>query len=273
MSTAHLVALSRKAYDRLTDRLTGLADDEYHWEPAPVAWAVRSAPDGTATFDFALRPMPPVPITTIAWRLTHIVDLLREDRCATVLGLDPEPDSAEVWVTTSAGEAVANLEQAFATWLRYVEATDPDQLFDAIEGQFWSDRFTFALHIIDELIHHSAEVALLRDLYAAQAAPSSPASVVELASRGFWDDALRAVEAGGEVNPGGVPASPLHHAAGMGRLDLVRALLARGADRDAIDDEFKVTPRVWAEFMGARMGGPNAIGSDYPAVIEALGET
>jgi len=273
MSTDHLIALSRKAYDRLARRIAGLDDEEYHWEPAPVAWAVRTAPDGTTTFDFALRPMAPVPITTIAWRLTHIVDLLREDRCATVLGLAPEPDSNEVWIATSAADAIDNVDRAFATWIRYLEATDPARLFDAGEADRWPDRFTFALHIIDELIHHSAEVALLRDLYAATSPAATNTSVVELASRGFWDDAVRAVEAGGEVNPTGVPASPLHHAAGMGRLDLVRALLAHGADRDAVDDEFRVTPLVWAQFMGAHIGGPNAIGSDHAAVIEALSET
>ena len=166
VTTAHLIALSDKAYNRLHTRLEGLTDEEYLWEPAPLAWSVRETAAGVR-FDFGLMPVAPAPITTIAWRLTHIIDLLREGRCPRVLGVTPADDIDEVWITMSAAEAVSLLERSFATWRGYLAATDPAQLFDASDG--WPDRFTFALHIIDELIHHAAEVGLLRDLYRAAA--------------------------------------------------------------------------------------------------------
>ena len=287
MTTAHLIALSEKAYNRLHTRLAGLTDEEYLWEPAPLAWSVRDTPAGLR-FDFGLMPVAPAPITTIAWRLTHIIDLLREDRCHRVLGVPPTADVDEVWITTSATEAISLLERSFATWRGYLAATDPARLFEEAEG--WADRFTFALHIIDELIHHAAEVGLLRDLYLAAATSDEvlvevlagdtsrlddlrarrPAVVADLASAGMWDAAAQLVDLGFEVNPEGVVASPLHHAAGLGRIDLVRVLVERGARTDAIDTVYKVSPLVWAQTMSRRMGGPNALGSDYDAVIEYL---
>ena len=167
----------------------------------------------------------------------------------------------------------------------------PARLFDASEG--WPDRFTFALHIIDELIHHAAEVGLLRDLYLAAATPDDvlvevlagdvarlddlrarrPAVVADLASAGMWDAAAHLIDLGFNVNPEGVVASPLHHAAGLGRIDLVRVLVEHGARTDAIDSVYEVSPLVWAQTMAKRMGGPNALGSDYDAVIEYLGAT
>jgi hypothetical protein len=286
--TTHLIALSEKAYDRLRARLEGLTDDEYLWEPAPLAWSVRATPDGPR-FDFGLMPVAPAPITTIAWRLTHIIDLLREDRCPRVLGVPAEPDVDEVWISTSATEAIALLERSFATWRGYLEATDPELLFEA--SHEWIDRFTFAMHIIDELIHHAAEVGLLRDLYQAARTTDDvllavlagdtsevddlrqrrPAAVADLASAGKWEAAARLVDLGFDVNPEGVVASPLHHAAGLGRIDLVRTLVEHGARTDAVDSVHDATPLVWAQTMAERMGGPNGLGSDYPAVIEYLG--
>ena len=133
VTTAHLIALSEKAYDRLRARLEDLTDDEYLWEPAPLAWSVRETPEGLR-FDFGLVPVAPVPITTIAWRLTHIIDLLREDRCPRVLGVPPAADVDEIWITTSAPEAVSLLERSFATWRGYLAATDPGQLLEPSDG-------------------------------------------------------------------------------------------------------------------------------------------
>ena len=287
MTSAHLIALSEQAYNRLRTRLDGLTDDEYLWEPAPLAWSVRDTPEGLR-FDFGLRPVEPAPITTIAWRLTHIIDLLREDRCPRVLGVPPAADVDEVWITMSAAEAISLLERSFATWRGYLDGTDPAHLLDESEG--WPDRLTFALHVIDELIHHAAEVSLLRDLYLAAHTTDDalaeflagdrsrlddlraqrPALVADLASAGKWDAAAQLVDLGFDVNPEGVVASPLHHAAVLGRIELVRTLVEHGARTDAVDTIYMVTPLVWAQTMSKRMGGPNALGSDYDAVIEYL---
>lgn len=65
--------------NQLRDRLGGLTDDEYFWEPAPGCWSVRPRGTGTApvqagsgamTIDFAMPEPDPPPFTTIAWRRT-----------------------------------------------------------------------------------------------------------------------------------------------------------------------------------------------------------
>ncbi len=67
---------------QLRDRLAGLTDDEYFWEPVPDCWNVRPRGTGTApvqagsgemTIDFAFPPPEPPPFTTISWRLGHVI--------------------------------------------------------------------------------------------------------------------------------------------------------------------------------------------------------
>src|SRR5690349_5344942 len=52
--------------------LDGLTDDEYLWEPVPGCWSVRRR--GAGWFVERTHPAPtPPPVTTIAWRLAHLV--------------------------------------------------------------------------------------------------------------------------------------------------------------------------------------------------------
>ena len=53
-------------------RLDGLTDEEYFWQPAPDCWTVRSR-DGRFTLDLGESSDGPDPVTTIAWRLAHLV--------------------------------------------------------------------------------------------------------------------------------------------------------------------------------------------------------
>ena len=53
---------------RFSERLAGLSEDEYLWEPVPGSWSVRPTPEGPQVD--RLEPDPdPAPITTIVWRL------------------------------------------------------------------------------------------------------------------------------------------------------------------------------------------------------------
>ena len=81
--TKELVELSDFAYQRLMTRLEGLTDEEYLREPAPNSWTIRPNGDGTFTGDggFVWDEVPPV--TTIAWRVSHIIDCISAERCAT----------------------------------------------------------------------------------------------------------------------------------------------------------------------------------------------
>jgi hypothetical protein len=65
------------AWNPLLERLAGISDDEYTWEPTAGCWTIRTNDEGTMVADWA-DPVPvPAPITTIAWRCWHIaVDCL-----------------------------------------------------------------------------------------------------------------------------------------------------------------------------------------------------
>jgi hypothetical protein len=187
------------ARKRLADRLTGpvmdsgngtdievgpLTDEEYLWEPVPDCWSVRRRTEGpgpratvlTGTGDWgrdttsALHPFPP-PFTTIAWRLGHLTELLalRADHTAGshTLTRDDFRSSGD------AAEAIAAFADAASAWRKallsaddtaldtvgystYPHGSDPDDLF--IETVWWVNQ---------ELLHHGAEIALIRDLYRA----------------------------------------------------------------------------------------------------------
>ena len=161
-------------------RLAGLSDEEYFWEPAPNAWSVRPRGTGTAgltvgagawTIDFDLpEPVPP-PVTTIAWRLAHLIVGVLGARNAAHFG-GPAIDYAGFSYAGTAAAALDQLDAQYAAWIAGVAALDEGRLqapCGPAEGPF-ADRSmaTLVLHINREVIHHGAEIALLRDLYAAR---------------------------------------------------------------------------------------------------------
>ncbi len=67
---------------QLRPRLDGLTDDEYFWAPAADSWTISRRGESTApisvgagefTVDYAIPEPEPAPVTTIAWRLAHII--------------------------------------------------------------------------------------------------------------------------------------------------------------------------------------------------------
>lgn len=158
-------------------RLDGLGDREYFWEPAPGAWNIRprgsstapvTAGNGDFTIDFAFPAPTPAPITTIAWRLGHVLVGVLGARNASHFG-GPPCDYESYRYLGSADEALADLDQKYATWIDGVRALDAARLAapcGPAEGPFGElPLATLVLHINRELIHHLAEIALLRDLY------------------------------------------------------------------------------------------------------------
>ncbi|WP_037855081.1 DinB family protein [Streptomyces sp. NRRL S-340] len=188
------------ARERLSARLAGpvvdsgdgtgtevspMTDEEYFWEPVPACWSVRRRSDGPgprATLlagagawgrDAAPYPHPwPPPFTTIAWRLSHLGEMLalRADHTAGshTLNRDVHP------VPASASEAVAAFDAAAAAWRRallgvdddalgtvgyctYPHGSDPEEPF--IDIVWWVNQ---------EVLHHGAEIALIRDLHRAR---------------------------------------------------------------------------------------------------------
>jgi uncharacterized damage-inducible protein DinB len=145
-----LLELSDYAWQRLRKRLTGLSDAEYRWEPAPDV--------------------------TLAWRLPHIVDFLTEQRNASWLGQSAAPAErdGQDGKPATAAQVLDALDAAYAYWRALLDASTEDSLAAPIgkpAGRYGeASRRSFALHVLDELIHHGAEAALLRDLYAAKQA-------------------------------------------------------------------------------------------------------
>jgi hypothetical protein len=163
-----LLSLSDFACQRLRDRVADLTDAEYLWEPVPDCWTVR--PEGDGSFRLEFEPgADPAPFTTIGWRLCHIIDCLQASRTATWIGVIPDPADGDPPVVGTAAEAVAALDRAVTIWRGRVAATDDAQLAEPIGelgGWFAEEsRAAFVLHILDELIHHGAEVGVVRDLY------------------------------------------------------------------------------------------------------------
>jgi hypothetical protein len=158
-------------------RLDGLTDDEYFWEPAPGCWSVRQRGSGTApvqagsgamTIDFAMPVPDPPPFTTIAWRLGHVIVGVLAVRNAAHFGRAPVDYQSFEYASTAAA-ALAQLDTEYATWLAGVESLGEAGLArpcGAAEGPYAERPMAaLVLHINRELIHHLAEVCLLRDLY------------------------------------------------------------------------------------------------------------
>ncbi len=165
-----LISLSDYVWQRLRDRLSGLTDEEYLWEPAPGCWSIRPGTDGVWRADRVVPPPDPEPVTTIAWRVCHIGDdVLGDERNATWIGITPEPQPTPAGKPAAAAEALVRLEDNYGYWRRCLEQVgDLDAEVGAVGGPYGhTTRRSFVLHELDEFIHHSAEVGVLRDLYRA----------------------------------------------------------------------------------------------------------
>jgi hypothetical protein len=162
---------------QLRPRLDGLTDDEYFWEPVAGCWNVRRRGESTAPIaagtgayavDFAMPPHDTEPVTTISWRLAHVIVGCFGARSASHFG-GPPADYGTFAYAGSAAEALAQLDEGYAGWVKGVRALGPDGLGQpcgpAEEPFDKAPMATLVLHIHREVIHHGAEICLLRDLY------------------------------------------------------------------------------------------------------------
>ncbi|MDJ0463662.1 DinB family protein [Streptomyces sp. H27-C3] len=166
-----------------TDTKVGpMTDEEYLWEPVPACWSVRRRADGPgerATLlagagewgrDAAPHPHPwPPPFTSIAWRLSHISEMvsLRADHTAG----DHARTRDDSLVCGDAAGAVAAFEEAASAWRQALLSAD-DTALDTVgyctypHGSDAEEPFVDIVWWVNqELLHHGAEIALLRDLY------------------------------------------------------------------------------------------------------------
>jgi len=172
---------------QLRPRLNGLTDDEYFWEPVPGCWSIRPRAQATTplamgpgefVMDYALPPHDPEPVTTIAWRLAHVIVGVFNSRTAAHFGHAPARPGATGWrahdqwamwdYATTAAEAIRQLDAAYAGWAEGVRGLGADELgrpCGPAEPFPDASMAGLVLHIHREVIHHGAEISLLRDLY------------------------------------------------------------------------------------------------------------
>ncbi|HEY0869431.1 MAG TPA: DinB family protein [Acidothermaceae bacterium] len=165
--------------------VVAMTDDEYLWEPVPGCWSVRrrtGGPGSRATVlagagewgrDAAPWPQPwPPPVTTIAWRLSHLSEMLtlRADYTngSHALTRDAYRSCGAV------AAAVTAFEDAGRAWREALLSCD-DAALDTVGYSaypYGSDSeepfIEIAWWVNQEVLHHGAEIALLRDLYRAR---------------------------------------------------------------------------------------------------------
>jgi hypothetical protein len=164
-ATELLAAQLDEAYQFVRDRVQGLTDDEFFWEPVPGCWTVRRGPDGRWSADYPdVHPDPP-PFTTIAWRLVHVAEckvMYHEYAFGPAALTWPQIDSAH-----TADAAIAELERGQRLLVASL-ADMTDVELDAPRLTNWGEEWpTWKIFwtMIDHDLHHGGEIGVVRDLY------------------------------------------------------------------------------------------------------------
>ncbi|GAB2678990.1 DinB family protein [Thalassiella azotivora] len=167
----------------LDRRLDGLTDDELRWEPAPGACGVRPrgqspsprpAGQGTHQLDYGYDSVEgPPPLRTIGWLVAHLTEVFTE-RWDWTFG-EHRLRVDDLTFHTEAAPAVAGLREAVTRWRDRVDALTEEQaltvgLSRATEIDAAAPFGHLVLHLNRELIHHGAEIMVLRDLYRVRSA-------------------------------------------------------------------------------------------------------
>lgn len=165
--------------EQLLDRLVGMSDEEYLWEPVEGCWSIRprsearsNAPVGGNWIMDLSRPEPdPPPFTTIAWRMTHLSSSLaaRADHTNGTRSVTRD----DLVIARTAEEAIEYFRLASSQWQGALESAGEEHVHEVGYSQLpWGldpqlPFIEIAWWVNKELIHHGAEIALLRDLYRA----------------------------------------------------------------------------------------------------------
>jgi uncharacterized damage-inducible protein DinB len=161
---------------RFRGRLEGLTDQELLWEPVAGCWSVRQQGWGNWVLD-GEQGTDPAPVTTIAWRLTHLACHVLGG-FATWLRDGGMPYEGDPEVPHTAATALAALDRNWQRWRDGMEQVDEARWRTPIGEAFGEhgDASTadLVLHVLDEFVHHAAEVSLLRDLFAARPLDDRP---------------------------------------------------------------------------------------------------
>jgi hypothetical protein len=158
--------------DTLRRVLSGISEQEFFWEPVAGCWTLHrrsetrgvSAGGGEWVIDYDLSQPQPAPFTTIAWRTLHLasVNYLYWDyafgSASLTFDLELPGEAAEAtdWLFAS--------HQPVADALTGLNDLDLDKLVPTNWGEEWP-LHRVIVTLINEQVHHGAEISLMRDLY------------------------------------------------------------------------------------------------------------
>jgi hypothetical protein len=173
---------------QLRPRLDGLSDDEYFWQPVPDCWTISRRGQGSAqvsfgageyTMDYGRPSRDLEPVTTVAWRLAHLIVGFAETNASHFGG--PPAAVATFACAGTADEALRQLDHEHDAWVTGVRSLGTAGLIRP-QGPKQPPEFANApmarliLYTNLEVIHHGAEISLLRDLYLRNGAAASASS-------------------------------------------------------------------------------------------------
>ena len=168
MAPDALLELWRSSGDRLARRCEGLTDEEYHWLPVAEGWTVHPDPahPDRWTYEYDFAPPLPHPITTIGWRLVH---LIADNEIYWEFAFGPGLRTfAEIEVPSTAADGIAAWKRSRDPITDWLTAATDAELAEPRPSHLGADKTAAEVIsiLLDEQIHHGAEIALLRDLYA-----------------------------------------------------------------------------------------------------------
>jgi hypothetical protein len=109
--------------------------------------------------------------------LAHLAEVLVEPRHRAWLGLPAgaaATSAADPTGAASTAEALARVDRGYRHWRELLAHPDLDlsAVVGPAAGRFRdASRRSYVLHVADELVHHTAEACLLRDLYGGMIPP------------------------------------------------------------------------------------------------------
>jgi hypothetical protein len=159
--------------DVLIERLSGLTDEEFLWRPAETVWTVRPTMDGRPRPDAEVWPptAEAAPPRTLAWSIDHL-GAGSYTRADYLVGEHRLKDEDLSWPLTATG-GIEFMKGGLDAWRNgLAQMTDED--LDTVGRSAYPGGLDPTLPLIEivwwvnkELVFHSGEIWLLRDLYAA----------------------------------------------------------------------------------------------------------
>jgi hypothetical protein len=169
-----LAHLWEESADRLVTRCAGLTDEEFFWEPVPDCWTVFRDAAGKWTYHYDWPAPQPAPITTIAWRLVHIA---ADNWIYWEWAFGPAArDFTNLAVPSTAADAVRNWQDSREPVTEWLGSASDEALAEPRPCHLGESKTAGEVIgiLLNEQVHHGAEIALLRDLFLRHSSTTRP---------------------------------------------------------------------------------------------------